>query len=148
MAAPKKIGRPSVVDERLKGIIIRMAEKGQTMQEIANVVKISKQTLYNALGKDGAFLDALKKSTSLANDLVEASLFRRATGYSHTAVKIFYDKNTGKCVEHKYTEIYAPSEVAAIFWLKNRDPERWREKQEIDLTKDITVKIADDEQGL
>ena len=27
---------------------------------------------------------------------------------------------------------YPPSETAMIFWLKNRDPENWRDRQEVE----------------
>lgn len=36
---------------------------------------------------------------------------------------------------------YPPDTVAGIFWLKNRQPDKWREKQEIAI-EDTTVRIV------
>ena len=38
----------------------------------------------------------------------------------------------GKIIEHKYIEHYPPDTTAALFWLKNRRPDRWRDVQRID----------------
>ena len=38
----------------------------------------------------------------------------------------------GKIVEHKYIEHYPPDTTAALFWFKNRRPDRWRDVQHID----------------
>ena len=54
-----------------------------------------------------------------------------ANGYSHPAVKVFM-KRDGTTVEHKYTEHYPPDTTAAIFFLKNRRPDRWRDVQNIE----------------
>ncbi|WP_328707004.1 hypothetical protein [Clostridium sp. HV4-5-A1G] len=37
-----------------------------------------------------------------------------------------------------------PNTTAAIFWLKNRKPGQWRDKQEIEHNCDVGVKIIDD----
>ena len=73
-------------------------------------------------------LDAGKQA---ADDRVERSLYQRANGYSHPAVKTFMTRD-GKTVEHKYTEHYPPDTTAAIFFLKNRRPDRWRDVQNIE----------------
>jgi hypothetical protein len=66
-----------------------------------------------------------------ANSHVERSLYQRAIGYSHDAVKIFQTRD-GKIVEHKYVERYPPDPASMCFWLKNRRPDRWRDVQRID----------------
>ncbi len=42
-------------------------------------------------------------------------------------------KETEKIEVVELTEIIAPDTTAAIFWLKNRKPEYWRDKQEIQI---------------
>lgn len=149
MAEKKKMGRPTILDDRLKHIMVKLAEKGYTLQQIADTVRINRATLHRWLGADSDFCDTLKSAKNLSNELVEVSLLNRALGYSHTAVKMFYDKDRGKVIKEKYIEHYPPSEVAAIFWLKNRDPERWRDKQEIDLAaKEIKIEISKDDKDL
>ena len=55
-------------------------------------------------------LDMLfKQRKALCDDLVEAALLKRATGY---------EDNNGKEI--------APDVRAALFWLQNRRPKRWK----------------------
>lgn len=53
-------------------------------------------------------------------------------------------------VERKTKEI-APDTTAQIFWLKNRKPETWRDKQELQhsgsINNDITIKIGGEDYG-
>jgi hypothetical protein len=60
---------------------------------------------------------------------VERSLYERANGYNYEAVKIFMPANREKPVYAKYIEHIPPDTTAAIFWLKNRDPQHWRDSQ-------------------
>ena len=74
----------------------------------------------------------------MADELVEASLFRRATGYSHPEEKVFF--NQGEIITHPITKYYPPDTQDAMFWLRNRQPEDWKEKTE----GDVTVNVNDD----
>ena len=55
----------------------------------------------------------------------------RAVGYSYDAEKIFCDKN-GNVTKVPYREHVPPDVTAQIFWLKNRDPKRWRDAWQVD----------------
>ena len=79
------------------------------------------------------FSESLKDGKDERDERVEKSLLERATGYSHEAVKIFCDKD-GHITEAPYTERYPPDPTSMIFWLKNRQPQKWRDKQEHELT--------------
>jgi hypothetical protein len=57
---------------------------------------------------------------------VERSLYQRAVGYHHDAVKIFCKKD-GEIIEAPYVEHVPPDVTAQIFWLKNRDPAHCRD---------------------
>ena len=57
-------------------------------------------------------------------------MFRRAMGYSHDAVKVFMPANSPRPIYAPFVEHYAPDPTSMIFWLKNRQPDRWREKRE------------------
>ena len=51
----------------------------------------------------------------------------------------------GRITDSKeYTEHYPPDTTAAIFWLKNRQPEKWRDKKEVD----ANVNLGDELEGL
>jgi hypothetical protein len=55
----------------------------------------------------------------------------RANGFHYDAVKIFCDKN-GRVTKVPYREYVIPDVTAGIFWLKNRDPEHWRDSQKME----------------
>ena len=63
---------------------------------------------------------------------VERSLYERANGYSYDAVKIFMPAGAKEPVIVHYTEHCPPDVGAAFIWLKNRDPERWRDVQNVE----------------
>ena len=53
---------------------------------------------------------------------VERSLYQRAVGYHYDSVKIFMPAGAKKPIYAPYVEHVPPDTIAAIFWLKNRDP--------------------------
>jgi hypothetical protein len=62
---------------------------------------------------------------------VERSLYSRAVAYSYEAVKIFMPANRAKPVYAPYIEHVPPDVTAGIFWMKNHDPEHWRDVQNV-----------------
>jgi hypothetical protein len=74
-------------------------------------------------------------------------LYQRATGFEHDSeeIKIMSSEN-GQYVERvPIRKIYPPDTVAAIFWLKNRQKEKWRDKTEIDHSGKIGVSLIESE---
>jgi hypothetical protein len=65
---------------------------------------------------------------------VERSLYERAVGYNYEATKIFMPAGRDKPVYAPYIEHVPPDVTAGIFWLKNRDPQNWRDQQNIEHT--------------
>lgn len=66
-------------------------------------------------------------------------------GYTHDAVKIFADPKTGAEQIVQYKEHYPPDTVAAIFWLKNRQSKKWRDKQIVETTNTQRVIMTDND---
>jgi hypothetical protein len=64
---------------------------------------------------------------------VVRSLYSRAVGYSFNSEKIFCNKD-GEVTRVPIVEYVPPDVTAQIFWLKNRDPARWRDAWQIDHT--------------
>jgi len=133
------VGRPTKFEDRLIGKCKALAEQGKTNEQIAAIIGVNVDTLYVWQSKFREFSEALKEGKSLADDLVEASLFRRAIGYKETIPKqaVYF----GKVVEYEDTMACPPDTVAAIFWLKNRRPNEWRDKTEGKVEDDITLNI-------
>jgi hypothetical protein len=63
---------------------------------------------------------------------VERSLYARAVGYNYEAVKIFMPAGRARPVYAKYIEHVPPDVTAGIFWMKNRDPQHWRDSQQLE----------------
>ena len=138
----KENGRPSKF-EQVKDMLYKMASYGMTDKQMADVVGVSEQTVNNWKLKDPNFLESLKAEKEIADARVERSLFERATGYSHAEDKIFNDNGTPLVVPT--VKHYAPDTTAAIFWLKNRKPREWRDKQDIEHSGEVSqVVIVDD----
>ena len=103
---------------------------GATDVELARHFGVTTKTINQWKKLHPAFLRSITEGKEKADGRVADSLFNRALGYSHKAVKIFYDSKTGKTVEHEYTQHYPPETVACIFWLKNRQSKLWRDRVE------------------
>jgi hypothetical protein len=63
---------------------------------------------------------------------VTRSLYARAVGYNYEATKIFMPAGREKPVYAPYIEHVPPDTTAGIFWLKNRDPQHWRDTQQLE----------------
>ena len=140
-------------EERFERIAFARALLGDTMEEIAAVIGCRPETILKWRKDIPAFALALKKGKIPADDEVTVALFRRATGYSHPAVKVFLDPDTKRPIYADFTEHYPPDTGACMAWLKNRRPELWRDRHELtgrdggpiqteDVTKDAAARAA------
>lgn len=127
-----KKGRPSKYEPAFVNGARKLAKLGATDQEIADFFEIDLRTLYRWKIAHEDFCHALKEGKSEADDRVERSLYQRAIGYEQEAVKIFMPAGKDDPVYAPYRERVAPDTTAAIFWLKNRRPNDWRDKKELD----------------
>lgn len=138
--APRgKIGRPSKFDAAFVDQAFRYALLGATDEEMAGFFDISVPTFYAWQKQHPAFLKALQRGKVEADATVAESLYKRANGYSHQAVKIHWDKD-GNEYRAQYVEHYPPDTGSAIFWLKNRQRGKWRDRQDLDVSGETTVK--------
>ncbi|MHB1952456.1 MAG: helix-turn-helix domain-containing protein [Sulfobacillus sp.] len=122
-------GRPTEYRPEYIETVATMAMSGATDSEIAEEFDVSVTTLYAWRAKHPEFLAALRYGKEHADDRVERSLYHRAVGFTHPAVKISFDKD-GKPIFAQYMEYYPPDSGAAKLWLLNRRPAEWREKVE------------------
>ncbi len=120
--------KSTCTEERQRQIKI-LAEKGFTDSEMADVVGVTEQTFNNWKKQKPTFFESLKDWKLKADSKVERSLYERACGYEHSEDKIF--NANGKPLIVPTTKRYAPDPTSMIFWLKNRQPDKYREKQEV-----------------
>lgn len=110
-----------------------LAANGATDMEIADELDVSIRAFYSWRAAHPEFRQALKAGKEIADERVERSLFQRAIGYEQQTVKIFMPKDASEPVYAPFREIVAPDTTACIFWLKNRKPQEWRDKSELEI---------------
>lgn len=147
-------GRPTEYKSEYCVQVEKLCKLGATDKEIADFFEVSEQTINTWKSEFPEFLESIKAGKDLADANVADRLYQRAMGYSHDAVKIFptggetEDENGNKIkgpLIVPYKEHYPPDTAAAIFWLKNRQRKKWRDKIETGFTdaegNDVPVTI-------
>lgn len=129
-------GRPSSFKPEYCEQAEKLCKLGATDAELGDFFGVDERTINNWKEAHPKFFQSIKAGKELADAEVADKLFKRATGYSHDAVKIVADAKTGDVVTVPYTENYPPDTTAAIFWLKNRQKARWRDRQEVEHSVD------------
>jgi hypothetical protein len=88
------------------------------------------------------FSESLKSGKVDADTKVAQSLYNRAKGYDQKTDKVF--QYQGKPVIIPTVEHVQADTTAAIFWLKNRQPKQWRDKQDISFDGSVVVFTGED----
>jgi len=157
MAVKKKnkVGRPT----KYKAEYVSMAEelcreKGYTDKNLATHFKIAEDTIYEWKKRYSEFTESIKKGKDeFDSRIVEQALLKRALGYSYIEttrepwhIKEGEEASQKLVVTKKVTKQMAPEVVAQIFWLKNRQTQRWSDKKEIDhRIEGITEPLTEEE---
>lgn len=118
------------------------ARNGLTDEQIAHNIGITTTTLYDWKKKYPQFAEAVKRGKEVVDIMVENALLKSAMGYKYDEVvkeRVFdYETETSIVVEVKRTtKEVAPNPTSLIFWLKNRQPEKWRDKKNIDAAVEV-----------
>jgi len=131
-------GRPTAYEEEFSARAEALCRDfALTDRGLAQVFNVSKTTITNWKNEHPKFLASIKNGKSQKDRRVERSLYERATGYSHPEEKVFCQQ--GEIVTHETRKHYPPDTAAAFIWLKNRQPERWRDKIEIQASGNINI---------
>jgi hypothetical protein len=118
-------GRKTVYSPRMAVVARKCCEHGLTDIEIADVLNVSPATLYRWKVQHPNFARVFKLGRKMADDRVERSLYLRAVGYSYLAEKPVMTRHGQKTM--RYRAHIPPDTVAAVWYLKNRRPDRWRD---------------------
>lgn len=121
------------------------ARDGLTDEEIATKMGIRASTLYEWKKKYPEISEALSKNKIIYDAEVEEALHRNTTGYwtEETIIEISKDPDGKKRRTVRKIKKWVPgSSVAQFFWLKNRRPDKWRDKHEVELSGDIGISDA------
>lgn len=134
-------GRPSNYKPEYNHIAYVFCRKnGVIDKELADLFQVDIATIYRWKDKHEAFCDAIKKGKDeFDTGRVENAFLNRALGFEHVEKKIKKD-GSGKVIEEIETDKFIPPDTAAGFiWLKNRNPDRWKDQQKIEHDTNITV---------
>lgn len=137
-------GRPSKFKPEFVEQAAKLCQLGATDKEIADFFEVNVATINRWKAEFPEFCDSLKAGKELADERVERSLYHRAIGYKHEAVKFF--QAGGAILKEEYVEHFPPDTTAAIFWLKNRRPDLWRDARDVNMNiKREARELSDDE---
>lgn len=122
------------------------ARDGLTDEQIAKNIGIVARTLYDWQKRFPQISQSLKRGKEVVDREVENALLKRALGYKYMEVKKETDEHGTAKTTQTVKEVI-PDVTAQIFWLKNRKPKEWRDKQEHEHAGAIGIKIVDDING-
>lgn len=134
------MARPSKYKEAFATQAAKLCKLGATDAQLADFFDVSVSTINLWKVQHPEFSESVKVPKAEADDKVEQSLYRRAMGYEHDEVDIRVVG--GEIVETHLRKHYPPDTTAAIFWLKNRRPAEWRDKQEIEHKGGVTIQAS------
>ncbi len=129
---PSKGGRPSKYSPDILPIVKNYCLLGAKDEDLARFLGVSHSTIDKWKNEFPEFLQTLKEGKEEADSMVANSLYQRALGYEHP--ELYITQYQGMIVEKEIIKRYPPDPTSMIFWLKNRRPDLWRDKQEIDHT--------------
>lgn len=123
-----KTGRPSKYKKEFRVQAEKLCKKGFIDNEIADFFDVDVSTLNRWKVAHPEFHESLKESKKHSDSLVVDSLYNRALGFEVEEVKT--EKcNSGEKVTVTTKKVIGDT-TAQIFWLKNRQPELWRNNPE------------------
>ena len=120
------------------------AREGLTDEQIASNIGVTTSTLYNWKNKYFDISEALKRGKEVVDLQVENALLKRALGYRYDEItrESVLDPKTNRhelAITKVVTKEVNPDTTAQIFWLKNRRPDKWRDKQNIEHSGSMDV---------
>ncbi|ELC6654324.1 terminase [Salmonella enterica] len=128
------MARPTKYQEAYAEQARKLCLLGYTDAELADFFEVSEATINNWKLDHPEFLESIKKGKAVADGDVASNLYHRAMGYT---AKEKREEKTAEGFKEVDAEKHIPGDVTAmIFWLKNRQKEKWREKQDVNHTSD------------
>lgn len=151
MAAPKdnkyaegNSGKPTQYKPEYAAQAEKLCLLGATDDEMADFFGVHRSTIYRWKLEHEEFCNAIKTAKDVADARVERSLYQKATGYNFTEQQAFKIKSDQYKEEIEVVEVekHAPADTtAAIFWLKNRQKDKWRDKHELEQSGEVGLTV-------
>lgn len=138
-----ELGRPTKYKEEYNELVYNYCLLGAIDEELASFLDVHVSTIHQWKLDYPDFSDSIKRGKEQADAKVAMALYHRATGYEHADVDI--KVIDGQVVQTPLVKRYPPDPTSMIFWLKNRQSSKWREKREfieIDDDKEVTINVV------
>lgn len=131
-------GRPSKHKEEYNEQAYKLCLLGATDKELADFFHTTDRAINRWKETIPAFRQSLKAGKDQADAVVASKLYHRAIGYEHedTQFATFQGEITDS---QTYIKHYAPDTTACIFWLKNRQSAKWRDKTEQEISGNMVI---------
>lgn len=139
-------GRPTKYLPAFCKQVHKLCLLGATDKEIADFLEIAESTFYEWKVKYPKFSEAVKGGKIIADANVAASFYKRAIGYEYNELtferidsKVALENMvTGDVIEEPYKKKvvtkHLPADAgAALNWLKNRQPDKWKDAKNIEI---------------
>ena len=123
-------GRPTKYNEEYNKQAEKLCLLGATDVELADFFEVAESTINEWKKEYQEFSESIKRGKDIADANVASRLYQRAMGFEHDSEGI--KVADGLIIRVPIRKIYPPDPTSAIFWLKNRQPRKWRDR--IDLT--------------
>lgn len=132
-------GRPTLYNVEYNEQAYKLCLLGATDDELANFFNVETSTINNWKIAHVEFMDSLTRGKMIADADVANSFYNRAKGYDLPTEKIF--QYEGGVIRADTLTHYPADPGAALNWLKNRQPKKWRDKHDVDLSGEITFDV-------
>ncbi|KAA9349744.1 helix-turn-helix domain-containing protein [Larkinella humicola] len=150
-------GTPTKYKPEYAAIARQYCLMGATDIDLGKQFGVSEKTINNWKKQYPDFLQSVKEGKLIADMNVAEAFYKRCIGFEHHEVtregNAPFNPSTGGydkallSVTKVVTKYIPPDAGAALNWLKNRQPEHWRDKVHIDLAAeiDLTMNLGDSE---
>mgnify|MGYP003655792909 CR=1 FL=1 len=126
----KNSGRPTKYKAEYNKQAERLCKLGATDADLAEFFEVNEDTIHEWKKVHPKFSESIKDAKAEFDDnSVEKSLARRAMGFMRVK-EVFNPEGFKEMLQ----EEVPPDTTACIFWLKNRKPKDWRDKQDHEIT--------------
>lgn len=109
----------------------KLEELDYAESELAKKLNISIQQLAEWKETYPDLMKIIEENKDYFDDKVEQALLKRALGYEYEETEIIASKDGKNSKVKKTKKVIPPDTTAIIFWLKNRQPSKWRNRIEL-----------------
>lgn len=137
-------GRPSTYNEKFHCKLAHaLAARGLNDLEISAELEITDRTFYRWMKEKPKFCQSILSARNDPISVVKNALFERAKGFTFRTTKPMVVSNgqgLGSDIEYAEFDEYVLPDVNAIkFYLTNRDPDNWKNQQDVNHSGEINI---------